>query len=91
MVTGVPAGARSGEMLEIPGVTLKVVVLLVMPATETLTLAEPAAAVAGTVKAIAVALQFTGVTAVPLNTRLLLPCELPKFVPLMVTADRTGP
>jgi hypothetical protein len=38
-----------------------------------------------------VALQLVGVAAVPLNVTVLVPCEEPKFVPVIVTDVPTGP
>ena len=38
-----------------------------------------------------VALQLVGVPVVPLNVTVLVPCDAPKFVPVMVTAVPTGP
>jgi hypothetical protein len=38
-----------------------------------------------------VALQLVGVPAVPLNVTVLVPCVVPKFVPVIVTEVPTGP
>lgn len=38
-----------------------------------------------------VALQLTGVPATPLNVRVLVPCDAPKLVPVIVTEVPTGP
>jgi len=51
----------------------------------------PVVAPVGTGTAILVADQVVGVSAVPLNLTVLVPCVAPKFVPVIVTAVPTGP
>jgi hypothetical protein len=61
--------------------------LLATPLTFTTTL--PVVAPTGTGATMLVAVQVVGVAAVPLNVTVLAPCEVPKFVPAMVTAVPT--
>src|SRR5882762_8941141 len=68
---------------------MKLTGLLDLPATVTTTL--PELAPAGTVAMILVALQLVAEAAVPLNVTVLVPCGVPKFVPVIVTEDPTGP
>jgi hypothetical protein len=89
MVTAVPTEPVEGETLSIFGVTLNVTPLLACPLTLTTTC--PVVAPAGTSTAIVVALQLVGVAVVPLKVTELVPWVAPKFVPVMVTADATGP
>jgi len=63
--------------------------LLVVPLTVTTTL--PVVAPVGTRATILVVLQLVGVAAVPLNVRVLDPCDDPKFVPVIVTGVPTAP
>jgi hypothetical protein len=73
-----------------PGVvTVKVTPLLAIPPTVTTTF--PVVAPEGTGTAMLVALQLEGVAAVPLNDTVLVPCEAPKFPPVIVTEVATGP
>jgi hypothetical protein len=60
-----------GLRLEIPGVTVKLIPLLVTLLTVTVTL--PVVAPLGTATVMLVALQVVGVPAVPLNLTVLLP------------------
>ena len=63
---------------------------LATPPTVTTTL--PLLAADGTIATIDVEVQFTiFVTNVPLNETVLLPCDEPKFAPLIETCDPTGP
>src|SRR5215467_8421041 len=71
------------------GVTVKVTPLLANPPTVTTTL--PLVAPVGTVTAMLVALQFVGVAGVPLKVTVLLPCDVPKFEPVIVRELPTGP
>src|SRR5579859_2435474 len=57
--------------------------LLARPPTVTMTL--PVVAPAGTGAVILVALQAVGVAVTPLNFTVLVPCGLPKFVPVITT------
>lgn len=47
--------------------------------------------VVGTGAVMLVAVQFVGVTGMPLNVTVLVPCVVPKFVPVMVTEIPTCP
>jgi hypothetical protein len=78
-----PVTAAVGLNDEIVGGTVNVAPLLDWP--DTVTTTGPVVAPAGTVVVILVALQAVAVAAVPLNATVLLPCELPKFVPVIVT------
>ncbi len=90
-VTGVPTPPDVTERLEILGVgrTVKLDPLLFTPLAKTTTF--PVVAPDGTVVAMLVALQLVTVAAVPLNLTVPLPCEDPKFVPVIVTAAPTAP
>jgi len=63
--------------------------LLATPPAVTTTL--PVVAPVGTVATMLVALQFVALATVPLNVTLLVSCDVPKFVPLIVTEVPTGP
>ena len=92
IVTDVPTGPNAGESPVIAGggrVTLNGTALLVCPVTTMVTL--PLVAPAGTGTAMLEALQLVGVANTPLKLTVLLPCVVPKFVPLMVTDVPTGP
>jgi hypothetical protein len=69
--------------------TVKFTPLVATPPTVTSTL--PVVAPVGTDVAMLVALQVVTVAAVPLNVTVLVPCEDPKFVPVIVTGVPTGP
>src|SRR5579864_3382519 len=71
------------------GVTAKLTPLLATLLTVTTT--GPVVAPPGTGTAMLVGLQLVGVVAVPLNVTVLVPCVVPKFVPLIVTGVPTGP
>lgn len=83
IVTEVPVGPDVGDTLLMNGATLNATPLLAKPLTVTTTL--PLVAPLGTGTVMLVSLQPVGVPAVPLNVTVLLPCDPPKFVPLMVT------
>src|SRR5271157_4188341 len=93
IVTDVPTSPELGERFVMDGgavtVTVKVTPLLAKPATLTTTL--PVAAPLGTSTTMLVLLQLVGVAAVPLNVSVLVPCEEPKFVPVIVTDVPTSP
>jgi hypothetical protein len=72
-----------------PVVTMKFTPPLATPPTVTTTF--PVVAPVGTGTAMLVALQLVGVPAVPLNVTVLVPCVVPKFVPVIVTAVPTAP
>jgi len=63
--------------------------LLAAPDTVTTTFPVVTPLVTGTT--IFVALQLVGVTVAPLNLTVLVPCVVPKFVPVIVTDDPTAP
>jgi len=77
-------------MLMLGGIkTVKGTPLLARPPTVTTML--PDVAPFGTGATMLVALQLVGVAAVPLKVTVLVPCEAPKFVPLICTEVPTGP
>jgi hypothetical protein len=57
----------------------------------TVTTTVPVVAPEGIGATIEVAVQFVGTAAVPLNVTVLVPCVVPKFVPVMVTAVPDAP
>lgn len=92
IVTDVPANPEVGFKLAIVGagaVTVKFTGLLATPPTVTTTL--PVVAPVGTSATMLVAVQLVGVVAVPLNFTVLVPCEAPKFAPVIVTVAPTNP
>lgn len=89
IVTDVPAGPAEGARLVMLGATVNATPLLARPLTVTTTL--PVVAPPGTGTTMLVALQLVGVAATPLKLTVLLPCDAPKFVPLMVTEVLTAP
>ena len=91
MVTEAPTGPEAGLRLEMLGgtKTAKGTPLLARP--PTLTITFPVAAPLGTGTTMLVALQLVGAAAVPLKVTELVPCEAPKFVPVIVTEVPTGP
>jgi hypothetical protein len=78
-----------GAVEPVPLPTVKFTPLLATPPTVTTTF--PVVAPAGTEVAMLVALQVVTVAAVPLNVIVLVPCEDPKFVPVIVTGVPAGP
>src|SRR4029077_20265990 len=62
---------------------------LATPPTVTTTL--PVVAPAGTAATMLLADQVVGAAAVPLKVTVLVPCDAPKLLPLIVTAVATGP
>jgi hypothetical protein len=89
MVTAVPHDPDAGFKLIILGITENPTLLLGTPPTLTITL--PVEAPAGTGTTILVALQLVAAAAVPLKVTVLVPCDAPKFIPMIVTAVPTGP
>jgi hypothetical protein len=92
IVTDVPTGPEVGFKLVIMGdgpVTVNATPLLATPPTVTTTL--PVVAPFGTGTTMLAALQVVGVANVPLKLTVLVPCVVPKFVPVMVTDVPTGP
>lgn len=77
------------EMLLDVVVTLKLTPLLGRPLSVTTTL--PVVAPDGTGTTIVVALQLVGLAAVPLKVTVLVPCDDPKFAPVIVTEVPTVP
>src|ERR1700690_1819511 len=69
--------------------TIKFTPLLFVPPTLTTTL--PVVAPAGTGAVMLVALHAVGVPRIPLNITVLVPCGLPKFVPMITTGVLTTP
>ena|SRR5882724_8684342 len=70
-------------------VTVKFEPLLATPPTVTTTF--PVVAPLGTGTTMLVALQVVGTDGTPLNVAVLVPCEEPKFVPVIVTDVPTSP
>jgi hypothetical protein len=92
IVTNVPTVPEFGFKVVILGaaaVTVKLMPLLATPLTVTTTL--PEAAPAGTGVTMLNALQLVGVADKPLNVTVLVPCDAPKFAPLIVTEVPTDP
>jgi hypothetical protein len=91
MVTDVPTGPVAGDKLVRLGVgsTVKAEPTLANPFTVTTTFPENAPSGTGTT--IEVALQLPGMAVVPLNVTALVPCVVPKFVPVIVTEAPTAP
>ena len=91
MVTDVPTGPAVGDRDDIIGVvpTAKCTVSLARPPTVITTL--PVVAPLGTVATIWVSLQLIGIAGAPLNVTVLVPRELPKFIPVIVMEVPTGP
>src|SRR5437879_1541470 len=91
IVTEVPTCPEEGfrPVMLGGGMTVKATPLLATPPTVTTTL--PVVALLGTGTAMLVAPQLVGVAAVPLNVTVLVPCDVPKFVPVIVTEVPTCP
>ncbi len=91
IVTAAPTAPEVTDRLVMlgAGTTVKLDPLLATPLAFTTTF--PVVAPLGTVVVILVALQVPTVAAVPLNVTVPLPCEEPKFDPVMVTAAPTAP
>jgi hypothetical protein len=91
-VTDVPTGPDVGDKFAMLGVsrTVKLTPLLATPPTVTTTL--PVVAAEGTIATIELTFQLTIVVAnVPLKETVLVPCDEPKYDPLIETCDPTGP
>src|SRR6266487_1646997 len=89
MVTDVLTAPDVGlRAVMLGGRTVRLTPLLAMPPTVTTTLPV---VVVGTGAVMLVAVQFVGVTGMPLNVTVLVPCVVPKFVPVMVTEVPTKP
>jgi hypothetical protein len=91
MVTEVPIVPELGVKLVMlgGGTIVKLTPLLARPPTVTTTL--PVVAPEGAGAAMLVGLQIVGVAAIPLNVTMLVPCNVPKFVPAIVTDVPTAP
>lgn len=94
IVTDAPTAPVSVERPLIVGVgrTVNGVPALAIPLTVTTTLPEPVA-LAGTVATMEVLLQLVieAAVIVPGKITVLVPCDEPKFVPVMVTEEPTAP
>jgi uncharacterized protein YjeT (DUF2065 family) len=92
MITEAPTSPDAGFRLVILGpgaVTVKLTPLLAAPPIVTTTL--PVMAPAGTVTPMLVELQLVEVAIIPLNLTVLVPCDVPKFAPVMATEAPTNP
>ncbi len=89
MATSAPTAPAVGERLVMLGATVKAQLLLATPLAFTTTF--PVVAPLGTVTPMLDAPQLVTVAVVPLNVTVPLPCEEPKFDPVMVTAAPTAP
>src|SRR6266699_3761661 len=89
MATSAPTAPVVGERLVMLGATVKAQPLLVTPLAFTTTF--PVVAPLGTVTPTLDAPQVVTVAVVPLNVTVPLPCEEPKFDPVIVTAAPTAP
>src|SRR5713226_7517172 len=86
IVTDAPTNPDVGLKLVMLGpgtVTAKLTPLLATPPTVTTTL--PVVAPAGTGATMLVAFQLVSVATIPLNLTVLVPCVVPKFVPVIIT------
>jgi hypothetical protein len=89
MVTDAPTAPDVIDRLVIAGATVKFTPLLATPLAFTTTF--PVVAPLGTVTPMLDAPHDVTVAVVPLNVTVPLPCELPKFAPVIVTAAPTAP
>lgn len=89
IVTAAPTAPVVIDKLVMAGVTVKLFPLLATPLAFTTTF--PVVAPFGTVTAILEAPQVVTAAVVPLNVTVPVPCELPKFDPVTVTAAPTAP
>lgn len=83
-----PTVPEFGKTFVMVGATVKGAALLGIPFTKTTTF--PLNAPAGTSTVILVGLQLVGVACVLLKLMMLVPCDAPKFVPVIVTDAPTG-
>jgi len=91
IVTELPAVPVVGLRLVMLGVGSTVNATPLLAAPETVTTTFPVVAPLGTGTTILVALQLVGVAEIPLNVTVLVPCDVPKFVPVIVTGVPTAP
>jgi hypothetical protein len=89
IVTEVPAMPDEADRLPMLGTTVNVIPLLAPPFTVTTTF--PVVAAAGTVTTIDVDFQVVAVAGTPLNVTVLVPCDPPNPVPVIVTEVPTAP
>lgn len=89
MVKDVPIGPEEGFKLVMLGVTVKVPPFAAKPLT--VTTRGPVVAPAGTGTTMLAALQLVGAAVTPLKVTALVPWEVPKFVPVIVTEAPAGP
>jgi hypothetical protein len=91
IVTAAPTAPVVIDRLVMLGAETTVKLLPLLATLETVTTTLPVVAPEGTVTAMLVALQLVAVAVVPLNLTVLVPCEVPKFVPVIVTEAPTAP
>jgi len=91
IVTDAPTAPDVGDRLVMEGADTTVKLLPLLETPETVTITFPVVAPDGTGATILVALQLVGVAVVPLNLSVLVPCDEPKFVPVIVTDAPTAP
>jgi hypothetical protein len=91
IVTAVPAPPDVGLTFAMLGDTGTVNTTEELACPPTLTTTLPVVAPLGTGTTMLVALQLVGVAEVPLNVTALVPCDVPKFVPVIVTDVPTAP
>ena len=89
IVTELPAIPDEADRFVMLGTTVNVIPLLAPPFTVTTTL--PVVAAAGTVTTIELAFQVVAVAGAPLNVTVLVPCDPPNPVPVIVTEVPTMP
>ena len=91
IVTAAPTAPVVIDRLVMLGAETTVKLLPLLATLDTVTTTLPVVAPEGTVTAMLVALQLVAVAVVPLNWTVLVPCEAPKFVPVIVTEAPTAP
>jgi hypothetical protein len=93
IVTVAPTGPWVMLSVDMLGVeeTVKTTWLLLTPCTTSHRRSFPIAAPVGTGTVMLVSLQFVGVPAIPANETVLVPCDAPKNVPVIVTRVPEGP
>src|SRR5438046_782736 len=84
-VTAAPIAAEVGDTRVITGITRKDLMLLANPLTVTITSAKPVGRLLGTGTMTLVAVHELGTTVMPPKVTTLLPCVVPKLLPLMLT------
>jgi hypothetical protein len=91
IVTAAPTAPVVIDRFVMLGAETTVKLLPLLATLETVTTTLPVVAPEGTVTAMLVTLQLVAVAVVPLNLTVLVPCEVPKFVPVIVTEAPTAP